>query len=360
VTHLRELACIPLLGDKLSRFGDRLLIGSLHGPEPRALTVVELEPTPRVVSELPFKHQIQALTTVGDVGYVFEAGRAIHLVQLDRNPPIAEDCVLMFRQQIYRFAHVGARWLVLARNWEGVSVLDVSDPVHPRETDARKLGDSFCEDVVVVGERVFCAAHGDGLVELRIDEAGKLVEVGRWLGGEDQFGVDKIYVVGDSLWLFGNGALPYAKREAEEAEEAAEAGDDGDDDEDYEEEEEEADTVILPLADLSTPRWFGASGVQPRGLQALDDGTAIAFEGYRCWHLTGRGKGEVLFQRYERDDTKAYVEVGGRHDRAANISIADDVTGWIRIGERLYLKSTTELRVYAFDPASPIARVVPG
>jgi hypothetical protein len=366
ITHLREIARVDVRGDKLAFHQGRALVASLHAPGERELSIVDLSrmEAPRVLSRLPFKYQMQAITVVGDVAYVFEYGRAIYLVKVgDPVRPVADDCFLMFKGNVYDFARVGERWLVLARNWEGVSVLDVSDPEHPRETDAKKLGESYVEGLAVVGERVFAASNQDGVVELRVDADGKLVEVGRWLGGEDGFRVDEVYVIGDELRVFGNGTLPWpatgAKAKKKQDADDDDGGDDDDDedDEEYEEEPEEPNAVTFALADLSTPRWVGAVKSQPSAMSPLPDGSAIVFSGYRCYRFPAAGPSEHLFTLYERSDTKEYLEIGAgvrpEHDR--NQSCLGDIAAWRRIGRHLVLQEPERMRIFEIDPRSPLA-----
>lgn len=337
MNHLRELARLPVRGDRFIRRGDQVLVAKLYGSPPHALTVVDIASpaTPRVLSATPFAYPMQSLASVGGLLYVFESERAIHLVRIDENPPATPDCHLMFRKQLYELHPLGERWLVGAANFDGVVLLDVSNPAVPREASWRKLGDSYVESIAIAGSRIFAAGHRDGLVELSVDSNGALVERSRRFGGDDGFTVQRVFVVGDHLWVFGDGALPYG----------------GD---------EDANTVVFALSDLETPVWSGASPTMPKRMRALPDGGAITLDGYRCYRYPAAGAPELLFELRETAGERSYVEVNATTAREAlphHLGIADDATCWMRRGEHLFVQRADELAIYVIAPDSPLAQI---
>ncbi|HLL25643.1 MAG TPA: hypothetical protein VK427_26080, partial [Kofleriaceae bacterium] len=301
--HLREVARVPVRGDRFAVRGNQLIVGSLHAEPPRELTVVDVSTPDRaeVKAKLPFKYPISVVQLVGDVVYVYEYKRAIHLVRMDGVTPVRFDCHLMFGKDVSILAAVGSHWLVAARKWQGiVSVLDVVDPTRPIETDALELGTSSVESLVVVGDRVFVAASRSGLVELRIDVNGKLIEVARWFGG-DRFRVDRVFAIGGELWVFGEGTLPYEPpADGAAGEPADEDPDEDTDDYEYEEANQEPNTLIFSLEDVGgAPAWIGTNPVRPAHLSPMVGGGAIALESYRCWHFPRAEKAKLLFERWE-------------------------------------------------------------
>ncbi|MCU0675455.1 MAG: hypothetical protein MUE69_22005 [Myxococcota bacterium] len=363
-THLHELARLPVRGDRFVRCGEQLLVTNHRGSPPYALSVVDISSpaTPRLVSLLPFVSRLQSSVVVHALFYVFERERALHLVLPSESGPVTLDCHLMFRDQVHHMERVGSRWLVGALNFGGVVVLDVMNPTVPVETARRKLGDSFVESFAVSGERIFVAAQADGLVELTVDADGALFETRRLLGRDDGFCVQQVFVVGDHLWVFGDGTLPYARPDENDHERGGEL---------YVEPEPDPNTVVFVLSNLDEPVWFGASPALPKRMRALpDDGGAVVLDDYRCFHFFGGGgKTELLFQMQETrpdwegrpDEPRRYLEVDATTDLDAlpqPNSVTHDVAHWIRRGAHLYVQRMDELTVYAISPESPIARMM--
>lgn len=370
--HLRELVRLPVRGDRCAVHGNHLIVGSHGAMAPHELTTIDIAnpASPKVKSRIRFKYRMPAVTLVGNLVYVFEDERAIHLVRLDKGKPTIFDCHLMFGQDLPEMATLGARFLVAARGRAGVSVFDVSDPAQPVETDVRALGSRSVESLLVVGQRVFAAAGADGLVELRADSDGKLVETGRWFGGDKGFEVERVFAIDGRLWIFGEGTLPYEPQPV----------DGGRDDDDtyeeygkYREHDEDDDvapepnTVILSLDDVGgAPIWVGTNPIRPKQLRPVPGGGAIALHGYRCWRFPSAGKAELLFKRHEKvpeagaKKPRTYVEVAGGATGRGRFELTSDAACWLRLGKHLMVQQPDELVIYAIHPKSPLATMAEG
>lgn len=335
--HLKEVTRIALSGSHLLLQGNHALVGRSDGDDPYTLSLVDLSTpsAPRCVDTLSFKHSVQRVVAVGSYVYVFEYRRALHIVSIDPAGRLrVHDCHVMFRQEAPQLVASG-HWLLAARNWQGVSVFDVSDPLAPRETCTLAVGDTFVDSVAVAGDTVFVAAGKHGLLSFALDAGGQLEKRRADHGGRG-FAPRHLSLCADRLWCFGDGP--------------------GD-----------SNTLLVSTVDPGNTLWRGHTPGSPTQTTGLKGGGALTFESYRCLRFSEAGPSSVLFTLRERqtpaEDGTRYLEGAAEEDAdlddGVEATIADDARGFARLGQHLIVQHAAHLAVYAIAEHSPL-RDLPG
>ncbi|MGH8103095.1 MAG: LVIVD repeat-containing protein, partial [bacterium] len=117
-----------------------------------------------------------ALALDGEAGLVFDGGGELHVFKASGWVGLESAGTYETWTQIGDLKAESNR-LYVANRREGLRVLDVKDPVHPRQI-ARYLYDDTADRVVISGKRAFVSLASTGISVLSLDDEARPVEIG--------------------------------------------------------------------------------------------------------------------------------------------------------------------------------------
>lgn len=331
--HLRRVAALSAPGLRCAAaVGEYVYLATYADDVSQVLVVDARDPAaPAVVRALPFKNRVSALVVAGDRLLVAEPRRALHVYDVTTPAePGRVDCGVALGRDLYDVATLGTA-AVVAQNWDGVGVMDLTDPHRARWIAAHKLEDGFVESVCVAEGLIFAAGAADGLVVLSLVD-GALAVVARPAG--KGFNASEVFRMGPHVWVVGSNAK---------------------------------DKPELVVIDPRTPdrvlHRLTTKLSMPKCLLPTAGGGGVGFyTHYSCaLYEPERGSAGLLFKQYTADEGGAYWErrePDARRD-VPQLTCMETISQLWRRGPHLFAVQGPELSVFEILPGS-VFEAVPG